>query len=161
QAGKPIFWMGTTQWDLFRGYSLDDAKIIISKTKEKGFAFAQVMLMGVGDGTRANFYGDKPWIDNNPLRPNEVYFKNVDAVVESAKEQNLAISMTLFHQKHRDYITVANARAWGKWVAERYKEIPGIVWSMTPVAEAESIPVLRELIAGVREGDGGAHLVTA
>jgi hypothetical protein len=32
---------------------------------------------------------------------------------------------------------------------------------MTPVAEAASVPVLRELIAGLREGDGGRHLVTA
>jgi predicted PP-loop superfamily ATPase len=29
----------------------------------KGFAFAQVMLMGVGDGTKPNVYGEKPWID--------------------------------------------------------------------------------------------------
>jgi hypothetical protein len=161
QTGKPFFWLGTTQWELFRGYSLDDAKIIISKTKEKGFSFAQVMLMGVGDGTRANYYGEKPWIDNSPLTPNEAYFKNVDAVVEIAREHNLAISMTLFHKNYGNYITVANARAWGKWVAERYNEIPGIVWSMTPVAEARSIPILREIIVGLREGDRGAHLVTA
>ena len=38
------------------------------------------MLMGVGDGTKPNVHGEKPWIDNNPLTPNEAYFKNVDAV---------------------------------------------------------------------------------
>jgi hypothetical protein len=161
ESGKQVFWLGTTQWELIRGYSLDDAKTILAKTKEKGFAFVQVMLMGVGDGTRANVYGEKPWIDNNPLSPNEAYFKHVDAVVEIAQGHNLAISMTVFHQRYRKHITVGNARAWGRWIADRYKDVPGIIWSMTPVAEAASLPVLRELIAGLREGDGGRHLVTA
>jgi hypothetical protein len=100
-------------------------------------------------------------IETNPLTPNEAYFKNVDAVVESARKQNLAISMTVFHRKYKD-ITARNARAWGRWIGARYRDIPGIVWSMSPVAEAESLPVLRELVAGLREGDhGGGHLITA
>ena len=41
------------------------------------------MLMGVGDGTVPNVYGQRGWIDNNPLTPNEAYFKNVDAVVRA------------------------------------------------------------------------------
>ncbi len=31
--------------------------------------------MGVGDGTKPNIHGEKPWINNNPLTPNEGYFK--------------------------------------------------------------------------------------
>ncbi len=85
--GKPFFWLGTTQWQLFREYKLEDARTILEKTRDKGFAFAQVMLMGVGDGTKANVYGEKPWIDDNPLTPNEGYFKNVDAVVRIARER--------------------------------------------------------------------------
>jgi hypothetical protein len=160
QRGRPVFWLGTTQWQLFREYSLDDARTIIEKSKEKGFVFAQVMLMGVGDGTKPNIQGEKPWIDNNPLTPNEGYFKNVDAVLQIAREHNFNISMTLFHQRYRKYITAANARAWAKWVAQRYKDVPTIVWSMTPEARQEFVPILRELARGLREGDGGAHLIT-
>ncbi len=158
--GKPVFWLGTTQWELFRGYKLEDAKTILEKTKARGFTFAQVMLMGVGDGTRSNVYGDKPWINDNPLTPNEAYFKHVDAVVAAARENNVIISMTVFHQRYRKYITVKNARAWGKWLGQRYKDVPNIVWSMTPEAKQEFVPILRELVAGLREGDGGRHLIT-
>jgi len=160
QKGVPIFWLGTTQWQLFRDYTLEDARTIVEKTKKMGFAFAQVMLMGVGDGTKTNVYGEKPWIDNNPLTPNEAYFKNVDSVVQIARENNVVISMMLFHQLYRKYITVNNARAWAKWVAERYKNVPAIVWLMVPEAKQEFVPVLRELAAGLREGDGGSHLIT-
>ncbi len=160
QQGDPVFWLGTTQWQLFREYTLEDARTILEKVKEKGFTFAQVMLMGVGDGTKTNVYGEKPWIDNNPLTPNEAYFRNVDAVMQIAREKNVIISMTLFHQRYRKFITVNNARAWAKWVAQRYQNAPALVWSMTPEAKPEFVPVLRELAAGLHEGDGGSHLIT-
>jgi len=160
QKGEPVFWLGTTQWQLFREYRLEEARTIIGKTKEKGFAFAQVMLMGVGDGTKANVYGEKPWIDDNPLTPNEAYFKNVDAVLDIAREHNLVISMTLYHQRYRKHITLDNARAWAKWLAHRYQDAPTLLWSMTPEARQEFVPVLRELAAGLHEGDGGSHLIT-
>ena len=124
QKGEPVFWLGSTQWQLFREYSLADARTILEKSKATGFAFVQVMLMGVGDGTKANIHGEKPWIDNNPLTPNEAYFKNVDAVVETARELNMVISMTMFHQRYRKFITVQNARAWAKWLAQGTRTFP-------------------------------------
>jgi hypothetical protein len=160
QKGDPVFWMGTTQWQLFREYTVEEAEEILEKTRSTGFAFAQVMLMGVGDGTQANVYGEKPWIDNNPLTPNEAYFKNVDAVVQIARDKDVVISMTLYHQRYRACITLENARAWARWVAQRYRDVPTIVWSMTPEAKQEFVPVLRELAAGIHEGDGGRHVVT-
>jgi Protein of unknown function (DUF4038)/Putative collagen-binding domain of a collagenase len=160
RQGTPVFWLGTTQWELVHGYSLDDAITILEKSKQKGFAFAQVMLMGVGDGTKPNFQGEKAWKNNNPLTPNDVYFKHVDAVIEAARARNIAISLTMFHQRYRKHITVDNARAWAQWLAERYKAVPTIVWSMTPEAKPEFVPILRELAAGLRAGDAGAHLIT-
>lgn len=160
QNDRPVFWLGTTQWQLFRGYSLEDAKTIVERTAAHGFSFAQVMLMGVGDGTVPNVYGQRGWIDNNPLTPNEAYFKNVDAVVRAAADNHLVISMTLFHQRYRKRITLENARAWARWLAGRYKDAPNIVWSMTPEATQQFVPILRELAAGLREGDAGRHLVT-
>ena len=106
QKGKPVFWLGTTQWQLFREYKIEDARTILEKTADKGFAFAQVMLMGVGDGTKANVYGQKPWINDDPLTPNEAYFQNVDAVLQIARETGVVISMTLYHPLYRMGIRV-------------------------------------------------------
>ncbi|MCX6903242.1 MAG: DUF4038 domain-containing protein, partial [Verrucomicrobia bacterium] len=120
----------------------------------------QVMLLGVGDGTKPNVYGDKPWTDDNPLTPNERFFTNVDAVVQAARDNNFVISMTVFHQRYRKHITLEKAHAWGKWVSQRYKAVPTLVWSMTPEAKPDFLPIMRELVAGLREGDGGSHLIT-
>jgi len=160
QKGDPVFWMGTTQWQIFRDNTPEEARTILQNAKSKGFAFVQAMLLGVGDGTRPNVDGQKPWANVDPLTPNEAYFKNVDSVVQSARENNVVISLTLYHQRWRKLITVKNARRWAKWLADRYKDVPTIVWSMTPEAKPEFLAVLRELAAGLREGDGGSHLIT-
>ena len=161
QDGQPIFWLGTTQWELFHGYTLEDARTILQKTRSHGFTFVQVMILGVSDGTKPNVYAEKPWINDDPLTPNEAYFKNVDAVVKAARAENLTILLTTYHQSWRKFITVENARAWTRWVAARYKDAPNMAWTMNPQAKAEFVPVIRELVAGLREGDGGRHLVSA
>jgi len=160
QKGNPVFWLGTTQWQIFREYTLEEARTTLQRVKANGFAFVQAILMGVGDGTQPNVYGEKPWINNDPLTPNEAYFKNVDAVIQAAGENNVVFSVTLYHQRYRRHITVKNARAWAKWLALRYKRVPNIVWSMTPEARQEFVPVLRELAAGLNEGDEGYHIIT-
>jgi hypothetical protein len=157
---RPVFWLGTTQWELFRGYKLEDAQLILDKSKDKGFVFVQTMLVGVGDGSRANVYAQKPWLDDNPLTPNEAYFRNVDVVVQAARERDLILYLMPYHQTCRKRITVADARPWARWLARRYKEVPNIVWSLIPEAKPEFVPILRELATGLREGDGGAHLIT-
>jgi len=158
--GVPVFWLGTTQWQLFRDYTPEEAGTILERCQARGFAFAQVMLLGVGDGTKPNTHGAKPMIDDSPLTPNEDYFRHVDAVLQIAKGHDVVISMTVYHQRYRNSITVENARAWARWLAQRYRDTPNIVWSMTPEGKLEFVPILRELAAGLREGDNGAHLIT-
>ncbi len=160
QNGTPVFWLGTTQWQLVRDYNLEDARTILEKTRKNGFTFAQVMLLGVGDGTKSNIRGEKPWSSVDPLTPNDAYFAYVDAVLRMADQNNVVISLTLYHQGWRKVITEQNARTWARWLANRYRSVPGIVWSLVPEAKAEYVPILRELAAGLREGDGGAHIIT-
>lgn len=160
QKGTPVFWLGTTQWQLFREYTLEEARTILEKTQNHGFTFVQAMLLGVGDGTKDNVYGESPWARLDPLTPNEAYFQHVDAVLDIAREKNLIVTVILYHQLWRHLITERNARDWARWLAQRYRDRPHLVWSLTPEARPEFIPVVRELAAGLREGDGGAHLIT-
>jgi Protein of unknown function (DUF4038)/Putative collagen-binding domain of a collagenase len=160
QNGNPVFWLGTTQWELFHGFSQEDARTILEESRKNGFTFVQVKLMGGGDGTKPNVYGQKAWIDNDSLMPNEGYFRNVDAVIQMARDNNLVILPSIYHQSYRKYITLDKARRWAKWLAQRYKDAPNIVWTTTPEARQEFVPIIRELAAGLGEGDGGRHLIS-
>jgi len=84
----------------------------------------------------------------------------VDSVIRIARDNDLVILPSIYHQSYRKFITVANARRWAKWLAQRYKDAPNIVWTMTPEAKQEFVPVIQELAAGLREGDGGRHLIS-
>ena len=134
--------------------------MILAKTRSHGFTFVQVKLLGQGYGTGANAYGEMPWFNGNPLTPNEAYFRNVDAVVQAVAEEGLILLLTIYHQKARQFLTAENGRAWGKWLAKRYRDAPHLLWTMTPEAKDEFVPVLREIAAGLLEGDGGKHLIT-
>ena len=50
QNGGPVFWLGTTQWELFSGFTQEEARTILEESRKNGFTFVQVKLMG---GSRA------------------------------------------------------------------------------------------------------------
>src|ERR1051325_6420589 len=81
-AGQPFFWLGDTQWQLFRDFRLADAELVLANRQAKGFNILQVMVTGVGNGTRPNLAGQTPWANNNPATPNEAYFQQADAIVK-------------------------------------------------------------------------------
>ncbi|HUV07464.1 MAG TPA: DUF4038 domain-containing protein [Spirochaetia bacterium] len=167
QRGNPLFWLGDTQWELFRAYTLEEAKHTLQNRKSKGFTFIQVMLLGVGasdqcDGRDPNAYGEKPWINDDPTTPNEAYFANVDRVMDLAAENGLVLVVGIYHARSgtKNPVQLFNARQWAALVAKRYRNRGNLIWSIYPRAEESLIPMVRELVAGLREGDGGNHLIT-
>jgi hypothetical protein len=160
QAGAPVFWLGTTQWELFKGYTRDEARAIIEGSDAAGFTFIQTKLLGGGDGRNPNTAGDKPFHSDDPLTPNEAYFENVDEIVRFAAERQMIISFSIFHQRYRDYFPLEKARPWARWFAARYTAMPNIFWNITPEATDAFIPLIREMAAGIREVDKGRHMIT-
>jgi hypothetical protein len=161
-GGDPVFWQGDTQWELFTAYQEGEARAILDDRRAKGFNVVQVMLLGVKGVRRSNVHGDLPFVSDDPLTPNENYFKPIDAIVRLAQERQLTLAIGLFH-KSPDWsklITEARARSWAAWVGRRYASAPNIIWSMYPEAKDSYLPIVRELAAGVAEGDGGRHLIT-
>ena len=158
--GEPFFWLGDTQWELFRAFSTEDAGAVLEHRKRQGFSAIQIMMTGVGDGCKPNLAGQTPWIHDDPNHPNEAYFRQVDAVIELARQLGMVLVLGAFHQLQTHRITPANARTYAKWIGRRYRETPNLIWASYPKAQMEYLPVLRELAAGFQEGDAGRHLIT-
>jgi hypothetical protein len=170
RTGTPFFWLGDTAWPLFAQYSKADAEAYLTNRASKGFTVIQAVLAwGLGSGMEhktpmANALGQKPWLDDDPARPNPAYFEHVDRLVEFANHEGLVLAMLPtwgFYVKESPVVTLKNARAYGRWLGARYKAAPNVVWvnggDRTPTGFED---VFRELALGLREGDGGAHLVT-
>jgi len=159
QDDRPFFWLGDTQWELFSLFTFDEAEMILENRRAKGFTAIQVMITGVGDGTRSNLLGHKPWLNDDPSTPNEDYFRNMDTILQAGHQKGLVFVLGVYHQVQTSYINPANARAYARWIANRYRDMPNIIWTMYPKAEQEYVPVLRELAAGLQEGDEGRHII--
>lgn len=166
--GHPVFWLGDTQWELFRLFTADQALRILNDRQAKGFNVILIMLTGVDIGRLdptqpapyANLHGEQPWIDDDPLKPNEAYFQHVDTLIRLGEQTGQTFVVGVYHQWHAEIITLDKARPWARWVARRYRDVPNLIWSMYPKATEAFIPVCREIAAGLQEGDGGAHLIS-
>src|SRR6185503_6934806 len=103
---EPFYFLADTQWELFRRYSLDDAKLILENRRAKGFSVVMVVLTGVGDGTGPNLAGHHPWLNHNPATPNPTYFTNVGAVVTLAETKDIQLLIGIYHQTYGSRMTV-------------------------------------------------------
>jgi hypothetical protein len=165
--GSPFFWLGDTQWNLWRCHSTDEAEAILRDRAAKGFTVVQVMLCGWGMGldndpvfkVPAGAAHGEAYPERDPLRPSETYFRHVDEVVDIAERVGLVLVVGLDHPR-LELGTPVNARAWGRQVGARYQSRTNLVWSPSYcIPDAVHLPVIREIAAGLREG-GGSHLIT-
>jgi len=160
-TGKPFFWLGNTQWAIFRGFTVDEARLTVDSIKSKGFTVLATMLVGGPVATVPNSEGQTIWLNNDPSTPNEEYFKRVDAIVSYAAQQGLIVRIGMLHNSQLPYMANGRGRAYAKFVATRYKDVPNIVWSMHGnVDNPALIAMVREMVQAIKEADGGRHLIS-
>lgn len=165
QTGEPFFWNGDTQWELFSKCAPSDARWILDNRAAKGINVIQVMLTGLAGPGAVNKAGDKAFLHIDAAtgkpdlaRPNDRYFANVDSVVEHGRRKGIVFVIGLAHgwirawENHKD-----TARAYANWVAARYRDISNIVWVPSYTATPD---MMKALVSGILEGDGGKHLIT-
>src|SRR5687768_13042443 len=171
EDGSPFFYLGDTAWELFHRLSREEAERYLKNRADKKFTVIQAVVLAELDGLNtANPYGHKPLEGNDPTKPNEEYFKHVDFIVNKAEELGLYVGMLptwgdKWNKKWGagpEIFTPENARAYGKFLGNRYKDKP-IIWILggdRPVENDQHKAITRAMAQGVREGDGGNHLIT-
>ncbi len=87
--GTPFFWLGDTAWSIFNHPKPEDVDIYLDDRAAKGFTVIQGCMV-LWDGLRrANPDGQLPFIDGDPSKINEAYFKNADSVIEKITARGL------------------------------------------------------------------------
>ena len=169
--GSPFFWMGDTAWQLFHRLDREDAERYLRNRADKGFTVIQaVVLAELGGLDVPNPYGHRPLQDNDPTRPVDGYFEHVDWIVGKAESLGLVVGMlptwgsywNRTNPGSKSIFTRDNARTYGRFLGERYADKP-IVWILGGdrfVECEEENAVIRLMAAGLRDGDGGNHLIT-
>lgn len=171
EDGTPFFYLGDTAWQLFHRLNREEADLYLADRAGKGFTVIQaVVLAELGGPETPNPYGDLPLEDLDPGRPNEAYFQHVDYIVDKAAELGLFIGMLPTWGRYWSrtlgkgprIFTAANAREYGCYLGRRYRDKP-LIWILggdMNVKTEEERAIIAAMAAGLREGDGGTHLIT-
>jgi hypothetical protein len=168
QDGTPFFWLGDTAWELFHRLNKEQAAYYLKRRSEQGFTVVQAVALAEFDGLHApNPYGDTPLLFDDPKQPNEAYFKHVDYIIDKAAEYNITIAFLptwgdkvwkSSWGKGPEVFTPENARIYGQWLGNRYKDKKNIIWLLggdrTPQNETH-LAIWRAMAEGVIAGVGG------
>jgi hypothetical protein len=137
EDGTPFFYLGDTGWELFHRLNKDDVEKYLENRRAKGFTVIQSVILAELDGLNTpDAEGDKPLIDNDPLKPNEAYFAHVDRVIRMAFEKGIFIGLLPTWGDKVDkkwgvgpvIFNKDNAFKYGQWVGKRYKDFQNIIW---------------------------------
>jgi hypothetical protein len=92
--GRPFFWMGDTAWALLGATNREECSYYLKTRAQQGFTVVQAVVLGEMNGIKgANAFGDKPFIDEDPTKPNEVYFNRIVEVVDEAAARGLYVAL--------------------------------------------------------------------
>ena len=175
--GRPFFWLGDTAWELFHRLNREEADRYLENRARKGFTVVQAVAIGEVDGhTVPNAYGHLPLEDLDPARPavkdgpaND-YWDHVDYVAGKAESLGMFVGFLptwgrYWHDKVKDgqpLFTPDSAAVYGQWLGRRYKD-RAVIWILggdRPIDTPRQKEILRAMARGLRQGDGGAHLIT-
>ena len=79
EDGTPFFYLGDTGWELFHRLNKEETEKYLENRRGKGFTVIQAVVLAELDGLNTpNAEGNKPLIENDPLKPNEAYFEHVE-----------------------------------------------------------------------------------
>jgi hypothetical protein len=170
--GRPFFYLGDTAWELFHRLNRPEADHYLRDRAAKGFSVIQAVVLAEADGLRVpNPYGHLPLEECDPERPVEAYFEHVDYIVNRAAALGLHVGLLPTWGdkwnpgkwgKGPEVFTPESAHRYGLFLGRRYADAP-LIWVLggdRVVETAGHRAVLEAMAAGLREGDGGRHLIT-
>ena len=166
ESGRPFFWLADTAWELFHRLDGSQAEFYLEIRRKQGFNVIQTVILAEQDGLHTpNCYGHLPLYDDDPTRPNELYFQYIDEIIHLAAKKDLYIGLlptwgdkvngqswwgigpVIFNKE--------NARLYGKFLGQRYKNDNNILWILGGDHPAEGFEdIWTEMAVGIGEGLG-------
>ena len=133
ENGAPFFWLGETGWLLPERLNRDEAEYYLEQCKRRGYNVIQVQTLN--NVPSMNIYGQYSMIDGyNFKNINQKgvygYWDHMDYIIRTAAKKGQYIGMVCIWGSpvNRGEMTVEQAKAYGKFLAERYKDEPNIIW---------------------------------
>ena len=134
ENNTPFFYLGDTAWEIFLRLTREEVGLYFQDRAGKGFTVIQaVILSELGGGNAPNVYGHTPLVNNDPARPNEAYFHQVDTVIDQAAALGLYLGLVptwaaYVTDNDRRIFDSSNAYRYGQFLGERYRDKVNLIW---------------------------------
>jgi hypothetical protein len=165
----PFFYLADTSWGLFYNASFADAEHYLRVRRDQGFTVVMPVLVRDLQAS-AQFFGRRPFIDDDASRPDEQFFRHVDRVIETANDLGLVVALLPVWGRYvapaapgaEPIITPDNAQSYGEFVARRYgnRRVIWVLGGDRNPDDATFAAVWPAMAEGIRAGDGGRNLMT-
>jgi Protein of unknown function (DUF4038)/Putative collagen-binding domain of a collagenase len=180
--GAAFFWLGDTPWGIVR-IPPQDVDLYLADRAQKGFNVIQINASNWPEEGRQDYLGRKPFAGSGPpwtaVKFNEAYWSNVDDIVRKAGEHGIYVALTAMwgpNAGRPDRKLFADPSRqnyeYGLALGRRYRDAPHVLWIACGEYQMIAQPghrqtlaptelrLLRRIAEGLREGDGGCHLIT-
>lgn len=170
--GKPFFFLGDTAWELFQRLNKDETIRYLDDRASKRFNVILAVVLSEFDALhKPNRFGELPLTDQEPTHINEKYFAHIDWVIEEAAKRNIYLGLLpswgdKWNKKWGigpEIFNQANAKQYGTLLGKRYHKHSNIIWVLGGDRNPETDThraIVTAMAHGLREGDGGTHLMT-
>lgn len=140
--GRPFFWLGDTAWELIHATTREECSYYLATRARQGFTVIQTVVLAEFDGIKKPTpLGEKPFVDDDPTKPNEAYFDRVVEIVDEAAARGLYVALLptwgdkltapwgegprLFRLDNLDV-----ARGYGRYLGAKLKGRTNVVWML-------------------------------
>lgn len=171
-GGRPFFWLGDTGWLLLSRLTREEAELYLDTRRAQGFNVVQVMVLHTP--AMQTVYGAPALIGGDPARPRTTpgadparadqydFWDHLDWVAgrAQAKGMYLALVPAWGSLAGGGQLNVESARAYGRFLGERYAARPNIIWLNGGDTASESKTAVWEALAGAIKSRDPRHLMT-
>ncbi len=165
ENGQPFLWLGDTGWLLPERLNRDEAVYYLKHCHEAGFNVVQVQVLN--DVPSFNIYGKMSnpsgW-DLSKADPDGTYsyWDHLDYIIDAAANYGIYIGMVAIwgSQIKNGHINEAQAKTYGQFLANRYKNRKNIVWIMGGDIEGDIHPEVWNALATTIKAIDHNHLMT-
>jgi len=188
--GKPFFWLGDTDWELFHRLTREQATEFINTRYEQGFNVLQAVALAEFNGIREpNRYGDYPLNNEDPTQlaltpgsdPNDSYqydyWDHVDFIINVAAQKGLYIGLLPTWGDKVAHLwgdgpiifNPQNAEVFASTLAKRYAKHWNIIWILGGDRPAvykndekdwDDRPIWRAMAKGIEDVVGKGAFIT-
>ena len=166
--GTPFFLLGETAWLMPQRLNRDEVQYYLQQCHEAGYNMVQVQVLN--DVPSYNVYGTPSHTATatgayrlpQPQEEAAGYWRHLDHIVSEAARQGIYVGLVCVWGSvvKAGKLSEDEARAYGTFMAQRYKDRPNIIWIMGGDIQGDVRPEVWQMMATTIKGIDSNHLMT-